>query len=235
VQDNAQLSPRPGTAVAVVTHKPQESQASPAVAATAARPHRAMADRGRLKKELSELQKDTNAGVTVTPKGDQLTELEGTITGPDDTPYAGGFYRISISIPSGYPFEPPKMKFMTKVWHPNISSQTGAICLDILKDQWSPALTIKTALLSLQALLCAPEPDDPQDAQVAQMYQRDPEQFKQTATFWTETYARPPGDESDSQAVTKLMEMGFGRDACVKALQDANGDETEAINALLSG
>ena len=96
-------------------------------------------------------------------------------------------------------------------------------------------MTIKTALLSLQALLCAPEPDDPQDAQVAQMYQRDPEQFKQTATFWTETYARPPGDESDSQAVTKLMEMGFGRDACVKALQDANSDETEAINALLSG
>ena len=94
----------------MVTHKPQESQASPAVAATAARPHGAMADRGRLKKELSELQKDTNAGVTVTPKGDQLTELEGTITGPDDTPYAGGFYRISISIPSGYPFEPPKMK-----------------------------------------------------------------------------------------------------------------------------
>ena len=128
------------------------------------------------------------------------------------------------------------MKFLTKVWHPNISSQTGAICLDILKDQWSPALTIKTALLSLQALLCAPEPDDPQDAQVAQMYQRDPEQFKQTATFWTETYARPPGDESDSQAVTKLMEMGFGRDArCESPLQDANGDETEAINALLSG
>jgi ubiquitin-conjugating enzyme (huntingtin interacting protein 2) len=235
VLHNEQLSLPPRDAVAVVTTSHRVTKASPAVAATAARPRRAMADRGRLKKELSELQKDTNAGVTVTPKGDQLTELEGTITGPDDTPYAGGFYRISISIPSGYPFEPPKMKFLTKVWHPNISSQTGAICLDILKDQWSPALTIKTALLSLQALLCAPEPDDPQDAQVAQMYQRDPEQFKQTATFWTETYARPPGDESDSQAVTKLMEMGFGRDACVKALQDANGDETEAINALLSG
>lgn len=194
-----------------------------------------MADRGRLKKELAELQKDTNAGVTVTPKSDQLTELEGSITGPADTPYEGGFYQISISIPAGYPFEPPKMKFLTKIWHPNISSQTGAICLDILKDQWSPALTIKTALLSLQALLCAPEPDDPQDAQVAQMYQRDPEQFKQTAKFWTETYAKEPGDEKDAAAVTKLMEMGFGRDACAKALQDANGDENEAINALLSG
>lgn len=52
--------------------------------------------------------------------------------------------------------------------HPNISSQSGAICLDILKDQWSPALTLKTALLSVQALLSAPEPDDPQDAVVAQ-------------------------------------------------------------------
>ena len=62
------------------------------------------------------------------------------------------------------------MKFDTKIWHPNISSQTGAICLDILKDQWSPALTIRTALLSLQALLCVPEPNDPQDAVVAGEY-----------------------------------------------------------------
>jgi ubiquitin-conjugating enzyme (huntingtin interacting protein 2) len=78
-------------------------------------------------------------------------------------------FAIDIVIPDGYPFEPPKMRFITKIWHPNISSQTGAICLDILKDQWSPALTIKTALLSLQALLCAAEPTDPQDAVVAKM------------------------------------------------------------------
>ena len=61
-----------------------------------------------------------------------------------------------------YPFVPPKMRFTTKVWHPNVSSANGAICLDILKDQWSPALTLKTALLSLQALLSSPQPDDPQ-------------------------------------------------------------------------
>ncbi|KAI5407544.1 Phosphatidylinositol/phosphatidylcholine transfer protein sfh6, variant 4, partial [Lathyrus oleraceus] len=79
-----------------------------------------------------------------------------------------GVFQIEITIPDGYPFEPPKMKFTTKVWHPNISSQSGAICLDILKDQWSPALTLKTALLSVQALLSAPQPDDPQDAVVAQ-------------------------------------------------------------------
>ncbi|GER54193.1 ubiquitin-conjugating enzyme family protein [Striga asiatica] len=64
------------------------------------------------------------------------------------------------------------MLFPVRKRHPNISSQSGAICLDILKDQWSPALTLKTALLSIQALLSAPEPDDPQDAVVARQVQK---------------------------------------------------------------
>lgn len=76
------------------------------------------------------------------------------------------------------------MKFDTKIWHPNISSQTGAICLDILKDEWSPALTIRTGLLSLQALLCAAEPDDPQDAVVASEYKADRKKFNQHAKEW---------------------------------------------------
>lgn len=139
---------------------------------------------------------------------------------------------------SGLTRVPPRARrrFLTKIWHPNISSQTGAICLDILKDQWSPALTIKTALLSLQALLCSPEPDDPQDAQVAQMYLNDQAVFKQTAKFWTETYARPkePGADDDA-AVKRLVEMGFSRDKCVAALADARGDENAAVNALLGG
>ena len=75
------------------------------------------------------------------------------------------------------------MKFDTKIWHPNISSVTGAICLDILKDNWTPALTIRTALISLQALLCAPEPTDPQDAEVAKQYLSNRALFDQTARY----------------------------------------------------
>ena len=121
--------------------------------------------KGRVKKELKDLRKDKNCGVEAEMVGDDLGHLVGTLQGPEDSPYEGGVFKVDIKIPDSYPFEPPKMKFTTKVWHPNISSQTGAICLDILKDEWSPALTLKTALLSLQALLCSPEPDDPQDAQ----------------------------------------------------------------------
>lgn len=67
---------------------------------------------------------------------DNFSELKGTIAGPPDTPYEGGTFHLEIKVPETYPFNPPKVKFITKIWHPNISSVTGAICLDILKDQW---------------------------------------------------------------------------------------------------
>lgn len=68
--------------------------------------------------------------------GDSFTHWKGRIRGPDGTPYAGGTFVVDIQIPANYPFEPPKMRFDTKVWHPNVSSQNGAICLDILKKEW---------------------------------------------------------------------------------------------------
>lgn len=124
--------------------------------------------------------------MTVKYAESNLQKLTGYVPGPKDTPYEGGLYVIDISLEDSYPFVPPKMRFVTKVWHPNISSQSGAICLDILKDQWSPALTLKTALLSLQALLSSPQPDDPQDAVVAKQYISDHETYRKTAKYWTE-------------------------------------------------
>merc|ERR1719154_960831 len=71
-------------------------------------------------------------------------ELAGTVAGPPDTPYSGGKYKLEIKIPDTYPFNPPKVRFITKIWHPNVSSVTGAICLDILKDQWAAAMSLRT-------------------------------------------------------------------------------------------
>ena len=101
---------------------------------------------------------------------------------------------------------------------------------DILKDQWSPALTIKTALLSLQALLCSPEPKDPQDAEVAKMYMERRATFDQTAKFWTETYAK---ESSKDDAISRVCEMGFDRASAKKALEKHGWDESAAVNELL--
>ena len=94
-----------------------------------------------------------------------------------------------IVIPESYPFQPFKMKFITKVYHPNVSSASGAICLNILEDEWHPALTLRTTLMSIQSLLCSPEQNDSQDAEVAKNYTTRKRSFEQTARYWTRIYA----------------------------------------------
>lgn len=123
------------------------------------------------------------------------------------------------------------MKFETKLWHPNVSSQTGAICLDILKNEWTPALTIRTALISLQALLCAPEPDDPQDAVVANQYKSDIKRFEAQAKAWVQEYAL---NNPEDLKIKQLMEMGFDEVKCRIALDKANGDVAGATEHLFS-
>ncbi|XP_062230157.1 ubiquitin-conjugating enzyme E2 27-like [Phragmites australis] len=195
-----------------------------------------MVDVLRVQKELTECNRDREvSGVSIAlHDGANISHLTGTIAGPRDTPYEGGTFLIDIRLPGGYPFEPPKMQFITKVWHPNISSQNGAICLDILKDQWSPALTLKTALLSLQALLSSPAPDDPQDAVVAQQYLRDYSTFVATACYWTEAFAKSASTGMEEK-VQKLVEMGFPEDLVRSTLKNVDGDENMALEKLCSG
>ncbi|GIK00415.1 hypothetical protein Aspvir_004438 [Aspergillus viridinutans] len=148
----------------------------------------------RIAKEIADIRADTHSQITVEPVegDDDITHLRGTFPGPPGTPYEGGTYEVDIKIPNDYPFRPPVMKFVTKVWHPNVSSQTGAICLDTLSSAWSPVLTIKSALLSLQSLLSTPEPKDPQDAEVATMLLRRPKEFERVAREWAVIHAGAP-------------------------------------------
>ena len=111
---------------------------------------------GRLTKELSEVGKDDKtSGVKALPLSEgNLRQLKGTINGPIGTCYEGGVFEIDIQIPKQYPFEPPKMKFLTKIWHPNISSQTGAICL-VRKNHCRSFIVFRTKISSLILLVLA--------------------------------------------------------------------------------
>jgi ubiquitin-conjugating enzyme E2 D/E len=113
---------------------------------------------------------------------------EAMIFGPADSPFQGGMFALTIRFPSDYPFKPPIITFKTKIYHPNISA-AGAICLDILKSQWSPALTISKVLLSILSLLTDANPDDPLMPEIARIYRNDREAYNETAKAWTQQYA----------------------------------------------
>ncbi|KAF2982527.1 hypothetical protein EK904_003586 [Melospiza melodia maxima] len=125
-------------------------------------------------KELNDLARDPPAQCSAGPVGDDMFHWQATIMGPNDSPYQGGVFFLTIHFPTDYPFKPPKVAFTTRIYHPNINSN-GSICLDILRSQWSPALTISKVLLSICSLLCDPNPDDPLVPEIARIYKTDRE------------------------------------------------------------
>jgi ubiquitin-conjugating enzyme E2 D/E len=142
----------------------------------------------RINKELHELQRDPPTNCSAGPVGDDLFHWSATIMGPPDSPYQGGVFFLNIHFPTDYPFKPPKVNFTTKIYHPNVNAN-GSICLDILKDQWSPALTISKVLLSICSLLTDPNPDDPLVPEIAHIYKTDRPRYENSAREWTRKYA----------------------------------------------
>ena len=143
----------------------------------------------RLQKELKDMEKEppTNCSAGPIDEKDQYN-WQATIQGPEDSPFEGGVFFLNIHFPTDYPFKPPKVTFTTRVYHPNVSNN-GAICLDILKDKWSPALTIAKVLLSISSLLTDPNPDDPLVPEIAHIYKTDKPKYEATAKEWNRKYA----------------------------------------------
>jgi len=144
----------------------------------------------RILKEIEDITKDPPDNCSAGPEEDStdLAKWNATIVGPLDTPYEGGIFRLKIYFPPAYPFKPPLVQFITKIYHPNIAPN-GNICLDILKEQWSPALTIPKVLLSISSLLTEPNPDDPLVSDIAMLYKHDIQKFNNIARQWTDIYA----------------------------------------------
>lgn len=174
----------------------------------------------RLLRDLQAIKNDTEWHFTAEADEANLSKVVATFPGPKDSPYAGGTFTVEFNVPPEYPLKPPRAKFETRVFHPNISSQTGAICLDILKDKWTPVYSILSILISLQQLLDSPNPDDPQDAEVAGVYNANRQQFNQTAEQWTRQYALPFKQQApalDPASVSEFTQMGFPADKVAAA------------------
>lgn len=140
-------------------------------------------------KETERLTTDPVAGITAVPHSDNLRYFDVVITGPEGSPYENGKFKLELFLPDEYPMVAPKVRFLTKIYHPNID-RLGRICLDVLKNNWSPALQIRTILLSIQALLSSPNPDDPLANEVAEEWKNNHAHAIETARDWTARYAK---------------------------------------------
>jgi ubiquitin-conjugating enzyme E2 D/E len=143
----------------------------------------------RLQKELKEITMTPPANCSAGPiNEDNLFAWRATIMGPEGSPYHGGVFELHIDFPADYPFKPPKVTFTTKIYHCNINS-SGGICLDILKNMWSPALTISKVLLSICSLMDDANPNDPLVPHIAEQLRTDKSAHDLTAREWTNMYA----------------------------------------------
>jgi ubiquitin-conjugating enzyme E2 D/E len=155
----------------------------------------------RLTKERDQLVADPPEGIALHPKNVELSEWEGALVGPEGTPYCGGVFYLSISLSPEYPLKPPTVKFQTKIYHCNIGAD-GSVCHEVLKDKWSPVLTLAHALISVLSLLKNPnlgfsgvdgyasfDRNESYSVDIAEQFKKDRAQHDSTASDWTRQYA----------------------------------------------
>ena len=176
----------------------------------------------RMSKELERLKTDPPHGITCWPRDGMLNHLEAKLLGGEGTPYEGGVFKLEITIPNRYPFEPPDVQFITKIYHPNIDT-AGRICLDVLKSpptgSWKPAHNIHTILTSIQLLLAEPNPDDGLMAEISSEYKHQRPTFLAKAKEWTQKYAMKlvPVNEGTVSGANSALEE---KDAKAIAFED---------------
>jgi ubiquitin-conjugating enzyme E2 D/E len=144
----------------------------------------------RLQKELRDIRQLDNPKYLARPvDDDNIFEWRVVLKGPVASPYEGGSFDLTVLFHKDYPFKPPRVRFTTRVYHPNVNSD-GGVDLEVLSHQWSPVLNLDKVLSLLSSLLEEPNPDNPLEPVVTQQYKNDRQAFDATAREWTQRYAR---------------------------------------------
>ncbi len=145
----------------------------------------------RLRKDIGDVDIETrrnSESIVVSLVNDDLTKWKIIFNGQKNSSFEGGVFSMHFTFPKEYPFKPPKAKMDTKIYHPNIS-EGGEICIDLLKDQWSPTISIYRVISSIKSLLVEPNPSDPLNPDAARRYKNDVSEYNRIAREWTLKYA----------------------------------------------
>jgi len=132
----------------------------------------------RMQKDMSEVKLEKGVQMEFPNGKDDLMNFKVKIS-PDDGIYRGGSFVFDFKIPSSYPHDAPKVLCETQVYHPNIDME-GHVCLNILREDWKPVLTIQSIIMGLQFLMYDPNPDDPLNKDAADALTTDKRKFEQT-------------------------------------------------------
>jgi|TARA_B110000091_G_scaffold156943_1_gene167207 ubiquitin-conjugating enzyme E2 D/E len=124
-----------------------------------------------------------------TPVGEDLNKWNLVILGPPNSPYEDGTFRVKLRFPPQYPFKPPSVKFLTKIYHPNVTATEGEVCPTLLSENWAPHLNIRYVMECLRTLLLCPNEEDPMDENIGQQYRENRQEFNVMARKWTKLHA----------------------------------------------
>ncbi|KAJ8456960.1 hypothetical protein ONZ45_g18510 [Pleurotus djamor] len=182
----------------------------------------------RIHREIADLKKEDLGDIVITPDEKDVHVWRASLPGPQGSPYEGGVFNVEIRLASDYPFSAPKMVFTTRIYHMNISER-GNICIDILKHNWSPALSIFKVLLSLSSLLTDPNPQDPLVPSIATQYVKNRKLHDTTAKQWVELYARPkkplpPQPQASTSTSEGVVEGSSSSGRATRGKRKAAGD-----------
>ncbi|OHS98599.1 Ubiquitin-conjugating enzyme E2 S [Tritrichomonas foetus] len=143
----------------------------------------------RLMSEMKKLQKAELGGITTHFNPDNLTDIHATLEGPENTPFEGGTFEIKLEVGDEFPQKPPKGYFLTKIFHPNVHPDTGAICVSTLSSDWTESMGLDHLLLTIRCLLIEPNPESALNEEAGRLLLENYDDYNSRAKLMTQVHA----------------------------------------------